>query len=220
MKHIFTYLLVISAGINIYFFIKKMGYKKEDEEHKKLMFWKDISHREGYKFFENKMKTDFTETSFKQKTCLVYFWDSTMYDFKHVDAMRGLDSLAETLGEYTFNYIFATEMDETAAKDFLSRNGAKFKNFKVLGGMDDFMSGVYNEWPVKWKRIGPKLDSTKIDPDCPDMCRMKVKGYYFLMDNQGDILYHNYKNFTPLKDTVLLRRLNSYTPVKSLKSFN
>lgn len=220
MKHIFTYLLGISVVFNIYFLVKKVGYMKEEDENRQLLFWKDISHKEGYQFFRDKMKTDFPETDLSKKTCLVYFWDSTSYDLKHVNAMRILDSLATTLGPYTFSYIFATEMNETVAKEFLKRSDTEFKNFKVIGGMDDFISGVYNEKPVKWKRIGPRQDSSKMKSNFPDMSKMKVKGYYFLMDNKGNILYYNYKNSLPNMDTALMRRLSSFVPAKSLKSLD
>ncbi len=218
MKHIFTYLLIISIGVNIYFLIEFLNDKKISDEKRKLNFWKEISHNEGYAFLENKMKMDFPEANFKQKTCIVYFWDSTFYDFKYSKAMHDLDSLATSIGEYKFNYIFATEMNENATKKFLARHDAKFKNFKVLGGMDDFISGVYNENPLKWKRIGPNKNNNKIDSDCPDMSKMKVKGYYFLMDNNGRILYHNYKYSSPILDTSFMIKLNSYPSVERSKN--
>lgn len=214
-KHIFTYLLVISVCVSIYFAIYLISIKRVDDEKMKLNFYKDISFKEGYKFLETKMKQDFPETGFKQKPCFVYFWDDTMYDFQCAAAMRALDSLASNLGEYSFDYIFATEIDEAAAKDFLTSRGAKFKNFKVLGGMDDFISGVYNEKPPKWRTI---VSSKQDDSNCPDISRMKIKGSYVLMDNKGVILYINYKYFNPLKDTTLIRKLKSFPLINKLKS--
>ena len=217
MKHIYAYLLVISAGVNIYFFVYIMGLKKVHDEKIKLVFWKDITYKEGYNVLENKMKMNFPETDFKQKPSLVYFWNTTMYDFKDAVAMQKLDSLASDLGEYSFNYIFATEMDEVEANAFLTSRGAKFKNFKVLGEMDDFISGVYNEKPPKRKLImAPK----KRDSNCPDIMKKKVEGYYLLIDNKGEILYHNYKFLTPLQDTALMRKLMSFPRVKKLENLD
>ena len=197
-----------------------MERKKKNDEQYKLNFWKDIPHKEGFKFLTGKMQSDFPESRFTDKNTVVYFWDSLNFDSKHMNAMRTFDSLAASLGEYSYNYIFATEMDETAAKDFLKRNGYVYKNFKVLGGMDDFISGVYHEKPPKFMRFGPKKDSTKRNPDCPDPRKMKIKGYYALMDKSGNIVYNNFLFFLPEKDTTLLRRLNTMAPVKSVKSLN
>jgi hypothetical protein len=111
-------------------------------------------------------------------------------------------------------------MDQESAKAFLKRKGMVFKNFKILGGMDDFISGVFNEKPIKWKTfsLGGKKDSIKANPDCPDPKTMKVKPYYLLMDNKGEILYNNYKYWNPRGDTALLRRLKIYSETKTLKN--
>jgi hypothetical protein len=214
MKPIISYLLVISIGVNLYFFVYFIDYKKEYDERRKLNFWKEITYKEGYKFLEDKMKMDFPETNFKQRPYFVYFWNPSWYDFQHANAMRKLDSLATDLGEYSFNYIFATEMDEVETKAFLRSRGSKFKNFKVMGGMDDFISGVYNETPPKRKLI---IGSKQQESSCPDLFKMKTPGYYLLIDTQGEILYHNYK-FFPLKDTGLIRRLQTLPSVKKLES--
>jgi hypothetical protein len=217
MKNIFTYLLVISVGFNIYFISYLMDFKKSYDENKKLYFWKDISYGKGYEFLDNKMKMDFPEAGFKQKPSLIYFWNTSDYDFKCAGSMRGLDSLASCLGEYSFNYIFANEMDEVELKDFLTIRRAKYKNFKVLGGMDDFISGVYNEKPPKRKLIRLSKQS---DSNCSDILKKKIGGYYLLIDSKGEILYSNYKFFTPLKDTTLMRLLKSFPKVKRFKSEN
>lgn len=220
LKRVFTYLLILSVALNVYFLISKMIIKNQEAEKRKLHFWKDISHKEGYKFYVNKMETEFPEVDLSRKQSFVYIWDSTLYDIKHVNAMRGLDSLASNLGRYTFNYVFATEMDEAAAKQYLLRKGAKFINFKVLGGMDDFISGVYTQNPVKWRRIGPKTNSNEWNSNCPDIRKMKVKGYYLLMDGKGDIVYYNYKKDLPVNDTALMRRMNAAVPVKDIEKLN
>ena len=206
-------------GVNIYFLVKKLEYRKHIEDAKVLHFWKKISHKEGFTFYKNKMKTDFKETYSGQKTALICFWDSLGFDFAEQRTMQIFDSLATEKGQHTFDYIFATEMEEDAAKSFLKSRGVEFKNFKILGGMDDFMSGVYNEKPVKWKTfsLGGKKDTIKPNPDCPDFNTMKVKPYYLLMDNKGEILHFNYKYWNPRGDTALLRKLNSNSTTKTLK---
>jgi hypothetical protein len=222
MKHIFTYLLILSVGVNVYFLVKKLEYNKQNEAQHNLHFWKKISHKEGYSFYKNKMKTDFKETYSGQKTAFICFWDSLGYDFVAERTMKIMDSLATETGEHAFDYIFATEMDQEAAKSFLKSRGIEFKNFKILGGMDDFISGVFNEKPVKWKSfsLGGKKDSIKPNPNCPDMSTMKVKPYYLLMDNKGQILYNSGKYWNPRMDTALIRRLNSNSATKTLKNID
>lgn len=214
MKHIFTYFLIISVGVNVYFIVYLMGIKSANDEKMKLVFSKNISYKEGYEFLEKKMKLNFSEANFKQKPYFVYFWNTEMYDINGAAAMRGLDSLASELGEYSFNYVFATEIDEASAKDFLTARGAKFENFMVLGGMDDFISGVYSEKPIKWKqkKIGPR------NLWGPDLNKLKVDGYYVLINKNGEILYNNHKFATPLKDTSLIRRLRSFPTAKKLQN--
>lgn len=220
MKHIFTYLLILSVGVNIYFVVKKLEFIRQNEAQHKLHFWKKISHKEGYTFYKNKMKADFRETFSGQKTAMICFWDSLAFDFISERTMKIFDSLATETGEHSFDYIFATEMDQESAKSFLKRRGIEFKNFKVLGGMDDFISGVFNEKPVKWKSLslGGKKDSVKPNPNCPDMNTLKVKPYYLLMDKKGEILYTNGIYWNPRADTALLRRLNTYSETKILKN--
>ncbi len=222
VKHLFTYLLVMSIGFNIYFLVKKLEYKKEIDDKKTLNFWKTISHKEGYKFYKNKMKVDFKETYSGQKTAVICFWDSLRFDLLAEKTLKIFDSLAYETGQHSFDYIFATEMDEEAAKSFLRRRGIEFKIFKIVGGMDDFMSGVYNEKPVKWRTFTPggKKDTIKPNPECPDPRTLKVKPYYLLMDNKGDILYHSYKYWNPRGDTALIRRLNSLSATKTLKNLD
>jgi hypothetical protein len=189
------------------------------EENKKLHFIKDISHKEGYKYFIGKMKSDFPEIDLSLKNYLVFFWDSLKYSHRGL-TMKILDSIASNLHVYNCEYVFATEMNETAAKEFLKRKGAEFKKFRVIGGMDDFISGVYNENPIQWEISGPKLDSAKLISSRLYTSKIKVKGYYFLMNSKGDILYHTSSYWLPNKDTALLRVLSSFTHPKSLKNLD
>jgi hypothetical protein len=211
MKYFIKYFFMVSICFNICFIVYFIWYKIDYNENRKLNFWKKISYEEGYKFLENKMKKEFPEVDFKKKYCIVYFWNPSWYDFKHADPMKSLDSLASNLGKYSFNYLFATEMDELDAKSFLISRGASFKNFKVLGGMDDFISGVYNVKPPKRKLV---FGSNTQEIECSDILKMKEPGYYLLLDTDGKIIYYNYKYFNPLRDTFLIRKL------KTLKTSN
>jgi hypothetical protein len=168
------------------------------------------------------MKADFKDTYSGQKTAMICFWDSLGFDIVSEKTMKIFDSLATETGEHSFDYIFATEMDEESAKSFLKRRGVEFKNFKILGGMDDFISGVFNEKPVKWKTfsLGGKKDSIKPNPNCPDPKTMKVKPYYLLMDNKGDILFNSGRYWNPRADTALLRRLSTNSVTKTLKNLD
>jgi hypothetical protein len=215
MKYFLTYLLVISLGVNAYFIIYLLNYKREADQKRVLNFWKNITYKEGYKYLESKMKNEYSNAKFRLKPTLVYFWNTETYDYNNSVAMNRLDSLASNLGEYSFNYIFATEMDQFEANSFLDSRGVKFKNFKVLGGMDDFISGVYNEKPPKRKLI---MVPKQRDLSCPDIMKLKVTGFYLLIDNKGKILYHNYKFYTPLQDTALMRRLLTSPSVKKLEN--
>jgi hypothetical protein len=180
-----------------------------------ILEWKkDISHENGYQCFKKKMQANFPKTYLGYKTTLICFWDSLHYDFIQRPTMLTLDSMASNLNEHIFDFVFATEMDERDAKDFLLRKGVRFKNFKIIGDMDDFISGVYNEKPIIWK------DSAKVRLWDPKLLRKKVKPYYLLMDNKGEILYHNYSCWRPTKDTALTRRLASYRATQSLKNLD
>ncbi len=220
MKYFITSLLLISLGFNVFFIVRKLNLIKEDRENMKVHFVKDISHKDGYQFFKNEIKKNHPEIEVDKKLNLICFWDSSGFDHK-TRTLKSLDSLAGTFGKYSFNYIFATELEENAANQYLSREEVKFDNFKIIGGVDDFISGVYNEKPVKWKFFGPKPDSSKKRTDnCPDPRKMKIKPYYLLMDEKGKILYYNYKFFLPEKDTAFMNLIIKLIPKNNIKLIN
>lgn len=214
----FIILFVLSICLNVYLLVKKQTYTKQQVDKKSLYFWKAISHKDGFKFYNDKMKADFEKTYTGQKMALVVFWDSIAFDFTTELKLKIFDSIAGELGRYSFDYVFATEMDETAAKSFLINRGIEFKNFKVIGGMDDFISGVYNEKPVIWKSfsLNGKKDTVKINRQFSYLNNKKVKPFYFLMDNKGEILYHNYQYLNPRGDTTLMKKLILLSTTKTL----
>jgi hypothetical protein len=218
MKYLLIILLFVSLGINAYFGKKKYARFAESKKKETLYFWKTTTHKEGYQFFSTEVKKHWPAADLSQKNCVICFWDSTAFDFNALITMRAMDSLAGVVGKYKYHYIFATEMEAKATEDFLKRNEVVFENFKVMSQMDDFISGVFNERPLKWKSLGPKKDSAKVNPNCPDFSKMKIKPYYLIMDPQSKILYSTGKWFLPQKDTAFLRRLNSDTEIKTVKN--
>lgn len=197
MKKFLYLLFTFSLGLNVSFIIKKMAVSKKFNAHQSLFLIKDISHKEGFKTYRDKIGSD------NIKTNIIYFWDSLNFD-QCKSGMRQLDSFASIRGKYSFNYIFATEMEEAAANGFLRRKGIEYKIFKIMGDADDFISGVYNEKPAPSdmyfmgdKQIKPKKFGNK------------RKGYYLLMDKSGEILYYNYRFVLPLQDPQFINKIKS-----------
>ncbi len=215
MKRILIYLLIVSFGFNIYFIVRKIKYIKKENEKNEFFFIKKISHKEGFLVFKERMKDLNPEFGLNKRTSLIYFWDSTNYDFVSKRAMKSLDSLASVMGKYKFNYFFVTDMGEIESKQFLERSGVSFANFKTIGNMNDFMSGVYNENPVKLKKIflvkGNKNNKSN------DIAELKVKPYYLLMNKNGEIIYHNYKYYNPIFDSLLIKHLFNSDVINNLR---
>jgi hypothetical protein len=220
MKQFFTYLIVLSIGFNIYFLVRKIQRIKRDKEAMKLHHYKNISHKEGYTYFLNEIKTKYPETTISNKYFIVYRWDSTIYDFIHRDQMKALDSMAISYGKYKFEYVFVTEMEEESSKKFLKRNADEYKNVKMLFGMDDFISGLYSLKNIKLNKpsfVGKKSSNEK---DEVFNHNFKQSSLYLIMDSAGTVLHTNGNKFMILKDSIFLNKLSSLNPNNSIKIIN
>lgn len=208
MKLFAIIIFSLSIIFNIYFIIKKFQNSKRIEEEMKLHYYKNITHKEGYRYFLEKIKSKYPETINAQKYYIIYRWDSTSYDFIYKDQMKVLDSMAASFGKYRFDYVFVTEMEEISSKSFLKRNYDEFKNVKMLFNMDDFISGVYNNNEIlltKPKSIGG-MGSKQIHQNA------KQVSLYLILDSKGKILHTNQNHFMILKDSVFIHKLNALKP--------
>ncbi len=220
MKHLFTYLLVLSIGLNIYFLVRKIERTKRDKEVMKLHYYKTITHKEGYDYFLGQMKSKYPETNIDQKYFVIFRWDSLHYDFMYRDQMKVLDSMAASFGKYKIEYVFATEMEEAPSKSFLKFYKDEYKNVKMLYGMDDFISGIYSLKNLKFSKpiiTGKRGDKEK---DKDDSHKFKQGSLYLILDSKGKVLHFNGKYFGILKDTAFLRKLNALIPDKELQILN
>ncbi len=223
MKQFFTYLLILSIGFNIYFLVRKVKRVERDNEVGKLLFYKNITHKEGYSYFLNQIKSKYPQTTIKNKYFIVYRWDSTLYDFTQRDQMKVLDSMAASYGKYKFEYVFVTEMEEAASKNFLKRSGDEFNNTKMLYGMDDFISGIHNIKNIKLNKpnnVSLQSPSKTNENKGSDKHHFKQKTLYLIMDSTGTVLHTNGRKFMILKDSIFLNKLSSLNPNNSFKILN
>jgi hypothetical protein len=178
-----------------------------------LHCYKKISHKEGYDYFLSQLKSKYPGTNINQKYFIVYRWDSLMYDFIYKDQMKVLDSMATRYGEDKLEYIFVTEMEEKASKSFLKNNYAEYKNVKMLYGMDDFISGIYNIKGITIQKsihVGERMPSGAYN-------NFKQTSFYLIMDSKGMVLHTNGNKFMVLKDSVFLEKLSVLMCDKNLK---
>lgn len=200
MKYTFYFAMLLSVVLNVSLLITKIKHDRQFDDHQRLFLINDISHKDGFASYKKQIGDD------NIKTSVIYFWDSLQFE-NYRKGMLNLDSLASISGKHTFNYFFVTEMDQVAAEKFIVRSGMHFKNFKIIGDADDFMSGVYNEKPAPndaYFRNGVQIIEKKPTS--------KRKGYYFLMNQSGTILYYNYKHVLPSQDSAFVNKLKSITP--------
>ena len=107
-------------------------------------------------------------------------------------------------------------MGENISNDFLKRNGIENKNLRIAGDMDDFMSSVYCDYPMKQKIIS--IGDTSKKSKCYNIMHyQKSKPYYLIMDTAGKVIYHNNRYFLPSKDTAFMRYVKSGILTKTLK---
>jgi hypothetical protein len=215
MRRFFIILFIISVLANIVFKIRKNGRTHYWEEVGKLHHYKKISYQKGHAYFEDQMAKRHPEVNLKGKNSIICFWDSTNFDFIGEECITNLDSLAGALGKYSYNYVFATEMKEKLAIGYLERSGIEHKNLKIVGDMDDFISGTFNDYPSKAK-VTFSGGNTKSKAFMNYIMRHKTKPYYLIMDTAGKILYYNNKCFLPSKDTVFMRLAKSNILTKTL----
>jgi hypothetical protein len=188
----------------------------------KLHHYKNISHKEGYEYFLDQMKSKYPETNIDQKYFVVFRWDSLQYDFMYSDQMKVLDSMAAFFGKYKIEYVFATEMEEVASKNYLEFYNDEYRNVKMLYGMDDFISGIYSLKDLKFNKpivIDTRSKNKKQD-NSDDIHKYKQGPLYLILDSKGKVLHFNGKHIGILKDTAFLRKLNALIPAKDLKILN
>ncbi len=224
MKRITIFLFLISLGFNIFFLIRKINRIQIEKENYKLRYYKDINYQDGYDYFVNELEKKYPETMIGNKHYIIFQWDSLAYDIFHKDQMRVLDSIADDHGKHNLEYVFVTEMEETASKSFLKRYGDDFKHVKMLYGMDDYISGLYSNKDIKIPKR-KHFFSKNCTPETKEkMIKMnsnlKRKPFYVIMNSKGKVLYNNEKIWPILKDSLFLNKLKTLTPNKSIEILN
>lgn len=217
MKRFLISFLVISIGINVIFLQRKIKRTYRWNEEKKLLFYKEISYEQGYEYFLKQIKKNYPEANINNKYFIVYRWDSLHYDGIYREQMMALDSMANSFGKYTLEYVFVTEMEERASMKFLERSQDEFKNVKMLYGMDDYISGLHNIKDLKL--VKPKVINSSKTKD-KSFNSVKQLFFYSIMDSEGKFLYTNEKRFMIVKDTAFLNKLNGLLQEKNLKILN
>jgi hypothetical protein len=210
MKKLLVCLLIISLGINIFYLRKKFHEIHKWNEIKKLLVYKKISYEKGTDCFFQDLKKNYPEIQISNKNILVYRWDSLYYNIIHEDQLKALDSLANHYGNHQMEFILVTEMEETASREFLARNGENFKNVKMLFGMDDFISGLHNIKGLKLLRPIIKTQNLKGKPDST-LYFAKQVSFYAIIDSQRKVLYTNENRGSVLKDTIFLNKIKHLT---------
>jgi hypothetical protein len=207
---LFVILALVTLGFTFFLIIRpnnkqdlncKKTLSPHNNKRRILYEYKEISYKEAYDFLICKAGKH-PNLSLRSKSSIICFWDSTIFDNFRGVILKDLDSITEHFGRYRFNYIYATEMDEGIAKTFLNRKGINTK-FEVMGDMDDFISGVYNECP-KLERMMYLGDLKNYEP-LQGIKKRKSKPLYMIMDTKGKILYYTNKYYLPSKDTSFLR---------------
>jgi hypothetical protein len=228
IKHIkkyFVICLIISLCFNVYFLIKKVNYLQRQDNLKTLYFYKNIVYNKSYNYFIERFNETYPEKMNNQKLFFVYSWDSLSYEVLNKSSMKSLDSLASIFGKRDINYVFATEMDQNESDLFLKRDHQNYKNFNILGEMDDFISGLYYNKDIKitnpksytYDTLSKKMVYNK--NAIPQ--KFKRKPFYILMDHNGDVVYYNKKLFVNvLYDSVLINTLRKYSTSKTTDVIN
>lgn len=194
--------------MNLVFIYLNISRGIEESVNEKQLLFKDITFEDGLvSLIEN--SKDIKELDFDNKTSVIYVLDTLDFIFKHYRNMKTFDSLAYKYGKTGFNYLFISDYDDAVIKEFLKKKGFNFINFNVVGNMDSFISGVYNQNKPKDKKIRFFGDTSNIDKSkFEKFKRLKIKPAYFIMDKSKNILDFQNKNINILNDTVLQNILN------------
>lgn len=223
IKRIAIFILLVSLAFNTYFLIRKIDRVQRMNEYEEMEYYKDISYKEGYDYFKSQLEKKYPETLLNNKVYVVYMWDSILYNVINKPQMKALDSMANAYGKYKLEYIFATEMEEKASLGFLKRSGDNYQNVKMLYEMDDYISSLYSNKDFKLPKAKYGIIG-KDDEQAQEMLKMlaklKRKGIYVIMDEDGKILYNNQKQKWVLKDSLFLNKLKGIVPAQSLKILN
>lgn len=214
MKHLLLYGLIFSLGLNVWLAIRKFHRFQTTQQTEELLFYRDISYKDGNKYFQFKLKEKYPKEFTDEKFHLVYMWDSLLYDFICQDQMRRIDSMALKMKGRKIEYVFATEMDEEYALAFQKKNYDDFKNVKQIFGMNDFISGVFNRQDLNITRpihLGAKFTGKS---------KMKTKPLYILIDSNGTVLYSGGSHFNILTDSVFFRKIGNINSATSKHLLN
>ncbi|MCC6372183.1 MAG: hypothetical protein IT236_14360 [Bacteroidia bacterium] len=219
MKQLLISLLLISLGINAYYLQKKVKERNRWNEESKLHFYKKISYEDGYDYFKKQLKTKYPETSLTNKYVIVYRWDSLRYEIFFQEQMMALDSMAANFGKYSLEYVFVTEMEEEPSRKFLKDNFANFKNVKMLFGMDDYISSIFNIKGLKFMKPTMSPNLLKLGHENPFLY-YKQSNLYTIIDSEGKVLYVNENRLSVLKDSAFLNKLKFVLPKQNVKILN
>lgn len=202
------FILFLSLITNLVFIYLNISRRIEENVLEKQLLFKNIAFEDGLATLIENSK-DIKELNFNNKISVIYVLDTLDFIFKHYRNMKTFDSLAYKYGKSSFNYLFISDYDDAVIKEFLKRKGFNSTNFNVIGGMDNFISGVYNQNKSKDKKIRFFGDTSNLDKSkFEKFKRLKIKPAYFIMDKSKNILDFQNKNINILNDTVLRNMFN------------
>lgn len=179
MKLTLKILFLISVSFNVYLVwdaIQIHRLKVEEEIIEKALSDNILNTTwdVGFKSFVNKLKTTNKHLANK-KYYYINVW--TTWCIPCVNEMPLLDSLAGTLNN-DVGYVFVSEQSDKVITDCLKQKKFGLKNFVFLNNMNELVSAFCNE--------------TKT--------RSKSYPMFFMIDNQGKILYAGLGAYTNVKE--------------------
>lgn len=186
MKKILLVVFAISIVLNIYLTRQYLIDKKKILTY--LYDVKPVDKLTGLKDFEDKLAdSNVFET---KKYFLIQTWDTLTCDFEGKYAyMKALDSIADNYKKYDLGFIFISEMDDESIEKYCKIHNMHFKNFIYINDANDFISSIFFQKKIKYKKHPAQ----------------------FIMSKIGDIVYYKNTKFTDVtKDSLLISNLNKF----------
>lgn len=152
MKWIIKIALILSLGINAYFIVDEIKYRR-NQEFAKIMNRTMIGEvnettwKQGLELFKSKlMQKD--KAFLNKKYYYINVW--TSWCKPCIKEMPWLDSIAGKINK-DVGYFFVSEMSEDVADKSIKNKNYNIKNFTFLNNMPDFVSAICNMKGTKSK---------------------------------------------------------------------
>ncbi len=186
MKNTIIWILfIISFLTNVVYAFHLWENKKHTDEFFSLFTVKKTSYSDGFLDF----KENLNSMNNKKPYHLIHIWDTTGLEFDtKIPYIIAIDSIFNSKKSTKINCILMSSMCDETIENCLNTRKIHFKSFIMMNSMENFISGVCNQYKRKSKPSSATL----------------------LINQKGDILYYNDKLIYTLdKDTVLQNALKS-----------